>query len=125
MPKLTHEHVKLTPYPVMNVKLAVQVLSSSVRKVLENFGPADATGTAEFCSLMDTFFDIVNIRNTKEAITKQKTQLAEFRLTNDPRFLWLTDVFLKYFEDWQTSIENRSGDFTKIAKNNVFIVPNI
>ena len=99
LPKLTYEHVKLTPYSVMNVKLAAQVLSSSVSKVLEHFGPADATGTAEFCSLMDTFFDIVNIRNTKEAITKQKTQLAEFRSTNDPRFLWLTDVFLKYFED--------------------------
>ena len=55
LPKLTNEHVKLTPYSVMNVKLAAQVLSSSVSKFLENFGPADATGTAEFCSLMATF----------------------------------------------------------------------
>ena len=121
LPKLTYEHVKLTPYSVMNVKLAAQVLSSSVSKVLEHFGPPDASGTAEFCSLMDTVFDIVNIRNTKEAITKQKPQIVEFRSTNDPRFLWLTDVFLKYFEEWQTSIENRPGNFTKNAKSNMFL----
>ena len=72
---------------MMNVKLPVQVLGPSGSKVLENFGPADATGTAEFCSLTDTFFDIVNIRNTKEAITKQKTQLAGFTSTNDPRIV--------------------------------------
>ena len=34
LPKLTNEHFKLTSYSVMNVRLAVQVLSSSVGNVL-------------------------------------------------------------------------------------------
>ena len=34
LPKLSHEHEKLTPYSKMNVRLAAQVLSSTVSKVL-------------------------------------------------------------------------------------------
>ena len=48
LPKITYEHVYLTPYSVMNVRLAAQVLSTTVSKVLSNYGPADAAGTAEF-----------------------------------------------------------------------------
>eukprot|EP00794_Sanderia_malayensis_P012424 gene12424-13709_t len=55
LPKLTHEHVNLTPYSVMNVLLAVQVLSSSVSKVLQNFYPATTHATAELCECMDSF----------------------------------------------------------------------
>ena len=53
----------------MNVKLAVQVLSHSMSTViLKKFGPANAGGTLKFCSMMDSFFDIANIRNTEEHI---------------------------------------------------------
>ena len=33
LPKLTHDHIKLTSFSVMNVKLAAQVLSETVGKV--------------------------------------------------------------------------------------------
>ena len=78
LPKLTYEHIKLTPYSIMNVKLACQVLSSTVSNVLSNYGPEEAAGTAKFCSLMDSFFDIMNIRNTKEGLYKQKPFLEPF-----------------------------------------------
>ncbi len=58
--RLTHEHVNLTPYAVMNVCLAVQVLSSSVSKVLTEFYPATTPATAELCMYMDSFFDCLN-----------------------------------------------------------------
>ena len=38
----------LTPYSVMNVRLAAQVLSTTVNKVLSNYGPAYAAGAAEY-----------------------------------------------------------------------------
>ena len=41
LPKLSYEHVKLTPYSVMNVKLAAQVLSSTVSKTLASYGPPE------------------------------------------------------------------------------------
>ena len=34
IPKVSYLHIKLTPYLIMNVKLAVQVLSSKVIKTL-------------------------------------------------------------------------------------------
>ena len=48
LPKITYEHVYLTPYSVMNNMLAAQVLSTTASKVLVYYGPADAAGTAEF-----------------------------------------------------------------------------
>ena len=54
-PKLTRDHICLSPYSVMNVRLAAQVMSETVGKVLEAFGPPDAAETAKFLLLMDTF----------------------------------------------------------------------
>ena len=34
LPKLSNEHIKLTPYSKMNARLAAQVLSSTVSKVV-------------------------------------------------------------------------------------------
>ena len=52
LPKLSNEHIKLTPYSKMNVRLAAQVLGS-VSKVLLAYSPPEAAETACFCSLMD------------------------------------------------------------------------
>ena len=40
---------------------------------------------------------------------------------NDPRFSWLRNVFLKYFQDWLNSVEQRQGNFTKDARKKMFI----
>jgi len=41
----------------MNVKLAAQVLSLSVSKILAFYGPPEAAGTSKFCLMMDSFFE--------------------------------------------------------------------
>ena len=46
--KLTSDHINLTPYSVMRVRLAAQVLSDTVGDVLK-FGPPEAAGTAQLC----------------------------------------------------------------------------
>ena len=106
LPKLSYERIKLTPYSIMNVKLAAQVLSSTVSKTLTSYGPPEAAGTAKFCLLMDSFFDIMNICNIQSHVFKRKPFLPPFTSVNDDRFGWLQNVFLKYFEDWLTSILN-------------------
>ena len=121
LPKLSYEHIKLTPYSIMNVKLAAQVLSSTVSKTLTSYGPPEAAGTAKFCLLMDGFFDIVNIRNIQSHEFERKPFLAPFTSVNDDRFGWLQNVLLKYFEDWLTSIEQRPGNFSRNARSNMFI----
>ena len=75
LPKITYEHVYLTPFFVMNVRLAAQVLSTTVSKDLSNYGPADAAGTAEFGLMFDKFFDIMNVSST----TASSRQLKPFR----------------------------------------------
>ena len=51
--KLSHEHIKLTPHSIMNLKLVFQILSSTVSKTLMSYGPSKAAGTATSCLLMD------------------------------------------------------------------------
>ena len=80
LPKLTFEYIKLSLFSIMNVKLAAQISSSSVSNILNNFGTPEAAGTAKFCSLMDSFFDILNIRNTDEYLHKQKPFLVPLHL---------------------------------------------
>ena len=121
LPKITYEHVYLTPYSVMNVRLAAQVLSTTVSKVLSNYGPADAAGTAEFCLMFDKFFDIMNVSSTTASSHELKPFNAPFLSTDDPRFSWLKNQFLKYFEDWLKSIEERPGSYTKSEKQKMFI----
>ena len=120
MPKLSYEDIKLTPYSIMNAKLAAQVLSSTVSKTLTLYGPPEAAGTAEFYLLIDSFFDIMNIRNI-QSHELEKPFLAPFTSVNDDRFGWLQNVFLKYFEDMLTSIEQRPANFSRKARSNMFI----
>ena len=56
----------------MRVRLAAQVVSDTVGKVLNEFGPPEAAGTAQFCLMMDNFFDCLNVSNRKEWQEKQK-----------------------------------------------------
>ena len=121
VPKLTNDHISLTPYSVMRVRLAAQVLSETVEKVLKHFSPPEADGTAQFCIMMDKFFDCLNVKNTVEHTLKRKPFLKPYESVNDIRFAWL-DYFLSYFTLWKESIEERNDRlYTANAKANMFI----
>ena len=122
VPKITNERIKLTPFAVMNVRLAAQVLSESVFNALKTYGPPEAEESAKFCIMYDKFFDCLNVRNHKEAVTKSKPFLKPYSSPDDERFTWLLDTFFKYFTDWKDSINARTdGQFTDNAKANMFI----
>ena len=120
-PKLTYDHIRLTSYSKMNVKLAAQVLSSTVGNTMTQYGSPEFTETAKFCCMMDSFFDIVNIRNTSEFETKSKPNLRPIYSPDDDRLSWLVNDFLGYFTTWKDSIENCPGAFDKTAKDEMFI----
>ena len=118
--KLTSNHIDLTQFSVMRVRLAAQVLSETVNSVLNSFGPAEAESTANFCLMMDKLFDCLNVKNTVEHTLKNKPFLKPYESVDDDiRFEWL-DNFLNYFEAWKESIEERQGNFTRNAKSNMF-----
>ena len=96
----------------MKVKLATQILSFSVGKVLDSFGYPEAKGTSEFCLKFDSFFDCFNVRNTKEHLLKRKDFLKPYTEVDDFRFAWL-DIFIQYLENWKKSIMEREGAFSQ------------
>ena len=89
LPKITYEHIKLTSYLIMNVKLAAQVLSSTVSKVLSNYASPETADTAKFCSLKDTLFDIINIRDVNSHKFDLKTSSTLFYDSGYGKYNWL------------------------------------
>ena len=85
LPRLSYEHVNLTPYSVMRVNLAAQVLSASVAAVLKTFGPPETAATAKLCEMVDSFFDCLNVRSTTEHQRKRKPFLAPYTSVGDER----------------------------------------
>ena len=70
--KLSCEHIQLTHYSVMNVRLAAQTLSATTASVLRTYYGDDTSETALFCENMDNFFDALKVRNTSEGDRKHK-----------------------------------------------------
>ena len=95
LPKLTYDHIRLTSYSKMNVKLAAQVLSSTFGNTMISPDSPEFAETAKFCCIMDKFFDIVNIHNTSDCKTKSKPNLEPFYSPNDHRLTWLVNDFLE------------------------------
>ena len=104
----------------MNVCLAPQVLSDSVGNVLLSFGSPDSHGTANFCLMMDKFFDCMNVRNASEHLLKAKPFLKPYKSTDDERFNGL-DKFLEYLRLWKVSIDEGPGNFSQAARSNMFL----
>ena len=115
-----NKHIELTPYSVMNVKLAVQILSDSVNQALPTYVPPEAVATAKFCKMLDSFFDCINVRNTQVVILKREQFLKPYESLDDERFTWLIETFLKYFTDWKASIAVRPGQFNDNAKARMY-----
>ncbi|XP_047135769.1 uncharacterized protein LOC124812779 [Hydra vulgaris] len=120
VPKLTNDHIHLTPYSAMKVSLAAQVLSETVGSVLANFGPPEAAGTSTFCIMMDKFFDCLNVRNTFDHRLKKKPFLKPYESLTDERYHWL-DEFLEYLRLWKVSIETRAGHYNDNSKSKMFL----
>ena len=91
--KITNEHIYLTPFSVMNICLAVQVLSTSVNVVLKEYGQSETADTAKYCEMFDNFFDCMNIRNTQECISKQNLFLELYTSVEDECPKWLMGSF--------------------------------
>ena len=119
-PNIRDEHVDLTFHSLIRVNLAVQTLSATNARILNHDLGPDTSETSMFCSLMNTFFDVMNVRNTKEHQIKINPNLKPYETIDNERFDWLKTVFLKYFDDWEANIAQRQG-FTKTEKEKMFI----
>ncbi|CAB3985950.1 Hypothetical predicted protein [Paramuricea clavata] len=105
----------------MKVKLATQVLSRSVAIALEEADNYEVLGTAEFCRMMNSFFDCTNVRSRTEHIHKKNEFIKPYTSLNDERFEWLLNVFLVYLENWRKSTLEREGNYSSDARGKMFL----
>ena len=121
LPKLTLDHIVLTGYSKMKVKLAVQVLSRTVSTCLVENGDPEVVGTATFCRMINDFFDCSNARSTTEHQRKRNELIKPYSTADDERLVWMKDTFLKYLEDWKASTMTREGNYTPAEKEKMFL----
>lgn len=122
--KLRHDHIFLTPHSKMNVRLAAQVLSQSVGRVMQEYGQDESRETAQLILHMDQFFDCLNSRHLFEADHTRNPDLLPYRNINDPRFDFLQTTFLGYLADWKASVEGRQDGnitYTKADRQKMFL----
>ena len=112
-PKLNMDIVYLIPYSVINVRLAAQKLSTTVSKLVSNYGSADA---AKFWLMLDTFFDLINVSRTTALLCGLKPFNSPFPWTDDYEISLLKSRFFKNFDDCFRSIEARPEAYTKYVK---------
>ena len=70
--------------------------------------------------MMNSFFHCLNVRCTIGKL-KRNNFFLPYTFPDYERFNWLENVFLKYLNDWQRSIQNRSGTYSAKAKAKMFI----
>ncbi|XP_071945700.1 uncharacterized protein [Antedon mediterranea] len=99
--KIRHEHLYLTPSLRMKVKLAVQILSSSVAHALEIQGRHDTKSLIHFIKYMNKFFDCLNVSRVERRRNNINENLLEYRSVDDSRLKWLVDDFLGFLNTWE------------------------
>ena len=65
-PKLTINHIQLSSFSCMNVKLAAQILSAANANIFHNYYGPETTQTTLYCKHMNDFFNCLNVKSTKE-----------------------------------------------------------
>ena len=120
LPKLTLDHVVLTSFSKMKVKLAVQVLSRTVSRCLLECKDPSVVGTAMFCQMVNDFL-IVPMSGLHQHERKRNERIRPYTSPEDERLIWMKDTFLKFLEDWKQSIKVTEGKFTAAEQEKMFL----
>lgn len=126
--KLTKAHIKLSSHSCMKVVYAVQVLSLSVLKAITYFEEElksynlSVNEVKKFIELVNNWFDCLNgSSDPKGKRIKENDNLLPYSDVNDKRFTFMTEQFLKFFDEWYTDVMNREGQFSKDKREKMFI----
>lgn len=114
--KLKYEHLHLTSYSKMRVDLAAQVLSTTVADTFSSMEDETLRETERFIRTFDKFFDLMNVRSTKECVYQRKPNLRPYRKSTDARLAWLEGDFLSYLSEWERVLMTLMVLMLKIKK---------
>ena len=105
----------------MHVNLAAQVLSKTMAVTLRKLSRSDSEATATFCEMINSFFDCLNVRSLDGSDLKRNPNLTPYTSVNDPRFNWLIEEFLGYFDKWKENITCRKGNYSNADRSKMFV----
>ncbi|PIK36055.1 hypothetical protein BSL78_27120 [Apostichopus japonicus] len=108
-PKLTHEHLYLTPGLRMKVRLAAQVMSNTVANGLELMKRKELGSAILFLRKVNKFFDCLNVARLDQGTRSRNENLKPYTSEDDPRFEWLLKDFLGFLTEWATEGETIEG----------------
>ena len=117
LPKQTLDHIVLTPYSKIKVKLAAQVFSKSVMIALQESGK-EVLETARFCGMIKDFFDYTNVWSLTEHIRKRNPLMKSYTSADDERLSWLLNVFLSR---WRNSIATQPDEVVADQRGKIFL----
>ncbi|MEE4247030.1 MAG: hypothetical protein V2I33_16575 [Kangiellaceae bacterium] len=132
VPKLRECHVNLTIGKKMSVKLAAQVLSRTMAHAIAVYSEygllstPTALGTAKFCELINTLFDLTNNAAVFNSITTENIHIKSEEI--DSWIAWLSSLrFVKddgrqfnglsFHEGWQWSLKSLKAISKKLLHN--------
>ena len=101
--KIKEEHIHLSPKLRTRVKLACQVLSTTMANAIRLRNNPAMSQTEHFCRIFDKWFDCLNGRY----LNAPKPDLRPYYANNaqDPRYQWLETEFLNWLEEWEREVE--------------------
>ena len=71
--------------------------------------------------MINDFYDCTNVRSLTEFVRKRNQFIKPYESSDDERFAWLVNVFLKYLDDWKQSTLDRQGNFTANERLKMFL----
>ena len=89
------------------------MLSESVAKAMALTGGPVVSETVKFISMMDKFFDCLNVDNYSSGCKERKPFKQPYRSSNDFRLTWLEKEFLPYLDQWEQSVLSRDVEDDK------------
>ena len=122
LPKLSLDHIVLTSLSKLKVKVATQVLSCLIAIALKESEKKDVAGTAQFCRMMNDFFDCSNVTSLTEHVRKITHPIKPYKTLGDEIFTRLKDVFLKYLY-WRESKLQREGNYSADDGGRMLLIP--
>jgi len=88
-------------------------MSSTVANSLDMMYGDNVSETVNFIRKINKFFDCLNVRNLYEGRNKRNPDLNPYTSIDDERLQWLCGDFIEYFNQWEQSVMERPGEFTK------------
>ena len=81
----------------------------------------DVVETAKFCGMMNDFFECTNVWSLTEHVRKRNRSIKPYTSSDDERFSWLLEKFIKYLDEWKQCVSSCPGVWSEDSREKMFL----